>query len=47
LAEGAAVNVGAGRVLIDPVGVYVGKRDICVPVKEGPIVGGGNTRAVF
>lgn len=47
LAEGAAVNVGAGRVLIDPVGVYVGKRDICVPVNEGPIVGGGNTRAVF
>jgi len=43
--EGAAVNVGAGSVLIDPVGVYAGKREICVPLNEGPIVGGGNTWA--
>jgi hypothetical protein len=36
------VNVGAKRVLIDPVGVYVGSRDTWVPVKEGEIVAGGN-----
>ena len=38
---GAAVNVGTGRVLIVPVAVYVGKRAICVPEKEGESVVGG------
>jgi len=38
---GTAVNVGTGRVLIVPVAVYVGKRAICVPEKEGESVVGG------
>ena len=39
--EGAAVKVGAESVFSDPVGVYVGRRPIWVPEKEGEIVAGG------
>lgn len=40
-ADGAAVNVGANNDLMLPVGVYVGKRETCVPENDGEIVVGG------
>ena len=40
--EGAAEKVGAKSVFRVPVGVYVGRSETWVPVKEGDNVAGGN-----
>jgi hypothetical protein len=40
-AVGAAVNVGAYNVFIDPVAVYVGNKVICAAEYVGKRVGGG------